>query len=108
MTLLTLELTSEQYKRLRRRANRLGKTPQQFAEELLTRELVESPLEDTQEQVKVTAVLRSAGLLTELTPDEKKRAEEVIVTLTEVRAALDRTAGKPLSEVIIEMRGPKE
>lgn len=108
MTLLTLELTSDLYKRLRRRAHRLGKTPQQLAEDLLTRELVESPVEDNQEQVKVTAALRAMGLLTELTSDEKRRAEAVTVTLSEVRAALDRTAGKPLSEVIIEMRGPKE
>lgn len=48
------------------------------------------------------------GLLTALTADEKQRAADVTATLSEVRAALDRTTGKPLSEVIIEMRGPKE
>jgi predicted transcriptional regulator len=108
MTLLTLELKSDLYKRLRHRADRLGKTPQQLAEDLLTRELVESSVEGNQEQRQVTAALQSAGLLTVLTPDEKQQAEAVTATLNEVRTALDRTIGKPLSEAIIEMRGPKE
>lgn len=108
MTLLTLELTTDVYKRLRRRADRLGKTPQQLAEDLLARELVEPSIEDNQEQMQVTTALQSAGLLTALTADEKQRAAAVTATLSEVRAALDRTTGKPLSEVIIEMRGPKE
>lgn len=53
-------------------------------------------------------VLRQSGMLTELTPEEKERAKQATMTLEEVRAALDRAGGKPLSEVIIEMRGPKE
>ncbi len=107
MTLLTLELTSDQYKRLRRRADRLGKTPQQLAKDLLARELAEHSGQSAPEQIQVTEALRAAGLLTELAPEEKRRAEATTVTLPEVRAALDRAAGKPLSELIIEMRGPK-
>lgn len=64
-------------------------------------------IRDNSEQTQVTEALLAAGLLTELAPEEKRRAEATTVTLPEVRAALDRAAGKPLSELIIEMRGPK-
>jgi len=37
----------------------------------------------------------------------KKRAEQCTVTLEEVRTILDKTQGKPLSEIILEQRGPK-
>jgi len=56
----------------------------------------------------VTAVLRAAGLLTELSPEEKERATRAILSLEEARAVLDRAGGKPLSEVIPEMRGSKD
>lgn len=59
------------------------------------------------ERDRAITVLRVAGLLTELSPEEKERAKHAAMTLEEVRAALDRAGGKPLSEVIIEMRGPK-
>jgi hypothetical protein len=108
MTLLTLELPSDLYERLRRRADKLGKTPQQVAEGLLARGLAGSVGGMAQEREQVTEVLRAAGLLTGITPDEKRRAEAIITSLPQVRAALDRVGGKPLSDVIIEMRGPKE
>jgi hypothetical protein len=53
-------------------------------------------------------VLRAAGLLAELSPAEKERARRSTMTLEEVSAALSRAGGKPLSELILEMRGPKE
>lgn len=108
MTLLTLELTPDLYERLRRRADRLGKTPQQVAESLLAWELAEAPIEAAQERERVTEVLHAAGLLASLTPDEKRKAEATTITLTEVQTALDRAGGKPLSAFIIEMRGSKE
>jgi hypothetical protein len=108
MTLLTLELPSDLYERLRRRADKLGKTPQQVAEGLLTQELAGIVVGTTQERDQVTEALRAAGLLTALTADERRKAEAITVTLSEVRAALDRAGGKPLGNVIIEMRGPKE
>jgi hypothetical protein len=37
----------------------------------------------------------------------KKRAKQANLSLEEVQAALDAAEGKPLSEVILEMRGPK-
>ena len=60
------------------------------------------------EREQFTEALRAAGMLTELGPEMKKRAEQCTVTLEEVRASLDRAGGKPLSEIIIEQRGPKE
>jgi hypothetical protein len=38
----------------------------------------------------------------------KKRARQATMSLEEIRAALDRAGGQPLSELILEMRGPKE
>jgi len=108
MTLLTLELSPDLYERLRRRADRLGKTPQQIAEGLLAQELTAKPGVDNRERNQVTEVLRMAGLLTQLAPEEQRKAEATAVTLSEVQSALNRAGGKPLSEVIIEMRGPKE
>lgn len=108
MTLLTLELPADLYDRLRHRAARIGKTPQQLAEGLLVQELTGPPGDNNSEREKVTEVLGAAGLLTSLTLEEKQRAESSALTLTEVQTALDRAGGKPLSQVIIEMRGPKE
>ncbi len=59
------------------------------------------------ERELVTAALRKAGLLVEISHEEKRRAESSTVTLEEVRAALDAVGGQPLSELIIDMRGPK-
>lgn len=108
MTLLTIELSSDLYDRLRRRADRLGKTPQQVAESLLAQELSGAAVGASLERDRVTEVLRSAGLLTQLAPEERQRAESTTATLDEVQTALNRAGGKPLSEVIIEMRGPKD
>ena len=51
--------------------------------------------------------MRAAGLLVEPTPAQLAWAETVDVTLEEVSAALDRAGGKPLSELVLELRGPK-
>lgn len=104
MATLTLELSPEQYERLRAEAARLGKAEEELAHEWLSERI--TPL--MSERERATEVLRAAGPLTELSPEEKKRAARSKATLEEVRAALDRAGGKPLSEVILEMRGPKE
>jgi hypothetical protein len=57
---------------------------------------------------RVRAVLRAAGKLAELTPAEKAIAAQSTMTLDEARAILDRPGGRPLSEIVLEMRGPKE
>jgi hypothetical protein len=78
--MLTLNLPAELYERLRLEAERLGETVPTFVQKLLA----------------------------ELGPEMKIRAERSTMTLEEGRAALDKAGGKPLSELILEMRGPKE
>lgn len=105
MTLLTLELQPELYERLRKEAEQLGETVEKTAETIISQRLI-APA-PAGEKAKAIAALRAAGLLTELDPEEIKRSQQVTMTLEEIRAALDASEGKPLSEVIIEMRGPK-
>jgi hypothetical protein len=47
-------------------------------------------------------------MLAEPSTDMKARAAKATMSLAEVQAALDRAGGKPLSELIIEQRGPKD
>ncbi len=105
MTTLTLELPPELYERLKEEADRLDRPAQDLAREWLA-ERLDAP-EPKSERELATEALRSSGLLTELSPKEKERARRSKATLEEVQAALDSVGGKPLSEVIIEMRGPK-
>jgi hypothetical protein len=46
-------------------------------------------------------------LLAEPSDEMKAQAAQATMTLEEVQAALDRAGGQPLSEFIIEQRGPK-
>jgi predicted transcriptional regulator len=112
MMTLTLELSEEMYERLRAEAGRRGRSEEEVAREWLAerlnREPEVPPPAPAGERERMTEALRAAGLLTELSPNEKERARRSKATLEEVRAALDRAGGKPLSEVVLEMRGPKE
>jgi len=109
MTALTLELAPDLYERLRHEAERKGESVKNAAQELLAERLSALPsLAQMSERERVREALRAAGLLTELGPEEKKRAAQATMTLEEVQAALDRAGGQPLSELILEMRGPKE
>lgn len=113
MTALTIQLPNEVYERLRVRAAQQGKPVEEIAQALLV-EHSAAPRADLLapappgEHERVTEVLRAAGLLTELSPEAKARAARSDLTLAEARAILDRVPGQPLSEIIIEMRGPKE
>jgi hypothetical protein len=60
------------------------------------------------ERERATEALRAAGLLAEPSTEMQRLAAESTLTLDEARAILDRAGGKPLSEIILEMRGPKE
>jgi hypothetical protein len=108
MAPLTIEFSAGLSERLRRAAARQGESVQAVAEELLSEQLAAIEPNPADEREQVREALRSAGLLAELSPEMARRADEVTMTLEEVRAALDRAGGKPLSEVILEMRGPKE
>ena len=102
MAKLTLELPLELQQLLQRRAARTRKEPRQVAIEILQKELAaeEKP---RNERERVVEVLQRAGLLRPLS-DELRKMADPAVTHEEVRTALGRAGGKPLSEVIIEQR----
>jgi len=132
MTVLTLKLSPEAYRRLHEEAARLGKSPQIMAQEWLAEraaqlsaihygvqvsgELASRPgieaappdkglaLEQPSERAR--QALRAAGLLTDLGPNLRRLADPA-VRLEDVNAALARAGGKPLSEIVLEQRGPK-
>lgn len=105
MTSLNIELPPELYDRLRQEAERSGKPADDLAREWLAERLGKP---EKSERELATEALRRAGLLTELSPKEKERARRSTATLEEVRASLDRAGGKPLSEIVLEQRRPKE
>ncbi len=105
MTTLTVELPPELYDLLKKRATQKGKPEYIVAQELLAESL--RPPQEVLDREKSRAVLRNAGLLVEPTPDEQSYAARCNVTLEEVRSALDKAGGLPLSEVVIAQRGHK-
>src|SRR5262245_15047629 len=103
---LTLELPPEAYQRLHEAATRLGKPPQVVAQEWLIERLsMPMPTPDST-RASVRRVLRAAGLLAEPRLDPPMQIDRP-VRLEDVEASLDRVGGKPLSEIILEQRGPK-
>lgn len=105
MTTLLLELPPELYERLSQEAEEMGGSVQLVAQRLLEEQLGLAPA--VSERARVTQALRNAGLLAELGQDMLERARNSTASLEEVHAALDASDGKPLSEIVIEMRGPK-
>lgn len=106
MMTLTLELAPEAYRRLYEEAHRQGKSPQLVAQEWLIERLVplRSAPHSNREQVRLA--LHAAGLLVELSPNLRLRADPTLY-LEDVEASLARAGGKPLSEIVLEQRGPK-
>ena len=107
MATLILELPPEAYHRLHEEANRLGKLPQVVAQEWLIERLsVLIPASDNARET-VRRALRAAGLLVERSQRIQRHTDRQ-VRLEDVEASLARVGGKPLSEIILEQRGPKE
>jgi hypothetical protein len=106
MTTLTLELPLEAYRRLHEEADRQGKSPQLVAQEWLIKRLSPLPLAPDSNCEQVRLAPRSAGLLVELSPHLRLRADPT-VHLRDVEASLAWAGGKPLSETVLEQRGPK-
>ena len=106
MTTLTIDLPKSVYERLSVMAQQQQTTIEAIVQEWLAEKSAADLAQSERE--RATAALRAAGLLTELSAAEKARAAQSILTLDEARAILDRAGGKPLSEIILEMRGPKE
>ena len=96
------------YETLRGAAAQQGKPVEELAREWLTERSAGSLRKPATERERLRAALRAAGLLSELSESEKALAAQSTLTLEEARAILDRSGGKPLSEIILEMRGPKE
>ena len=113
MTALILDLPPEMYAQLRAEAERQGKPPEGIAREWLAERLephAAAPSEESpppHDRERSIAALRAVGLVAEPGPAQRARAAHATMTLEEVSAALDRTEGKPLSEIILEQRGPK-
>jgi hypothetical protein len=103
---VVLHLPIDLYQRLRWEANRIGKPAPIMAQEWLAERLTAAPPPELDDRARVTEVLRASGMLAELGPELRSRADPTI-SLEEVQAALDRAGGKPLSEIILEQRGPK-
>lgn len=106
MTQLVIELAPTLYERLQREAQRQGRAEQEIAQELLAERLAD--VASLTERDRATAALKAAGLLAELSPEEKRRATQATMSLEEVQAAFARAPGEPLSEIVLEQRGPKE
>ena len=106
-TMLTLELPPEVYHRLHEQADRLRKPPRIVAQEWLV-ELLALPVPTPDsDREKARQALRAAGLLVGLSPGLRARIDPT-VRPKDVEAALSRVGGKPLSEIVLEQRGPKE
>ncbi|HEX5505652.1 MAG TPA: hypothetical protein VFW96_23745 [Thermomicrobiales bacterium] len=105
MTALTLDLPADLYERLRAEAARQGRPPEAVARAWLAERLpAPGPAASRERSV---AAMRAAGLLAEPRAAMRARAAGATMTLAEVSAALDRAGGKPLSELVLEQRGPK-
>ena len=105
VTTLTIDLPSDLYERLRAEAQRLGRPVEELVEAWVAEHLPPTP---QSERERAREVLRAAGLLTELGPELKRLAAASTATLDEVSAVLSRPGAKPLSDIILEQRGPKE
>ncbi len=97
------------YALLHAEAERQGQLPERVARKWLAERLVPLtaalPGEEAnppRDRERVRAALRAAGVLVESTPEQLAWAGTVDVALEEVREALDRASGKPLSEIVIE------
>lgn len=105
MSQITIEIDQAVYEQLRREADRIGKPAAVLAGDLL-RERLFAPV--LAERERAREVLRAAGLLVEPTPEMRAIAAQSTATLEEIQAIFARVGGKPLSELVLEQRGPTE
>jgi hypothetical protein len=112
MATLLIDIPAEIYNQLRAMATQQGRQVEEVAQDWLIEHSAQirtdlPPPAPASERERAIAVLRDAGLLVESGPALKARAARSTLTLEQARAILDRSGGKPLSEIISEMRGPK-
>jgi hypothetical protein len=109
MAQLLIELPPEVYQELKTKAETLGKSPQQLAQEVLVTQFdAPEPFKEDalSERERGRRALKAAGLLTELDPELKARAAQSTLTVKEAQEILGRVPGTPLSEIVIEQREP--
>lgn len=95
------------YERLRAAAEAQGKPIELLAREWLDEKSAALAPHALPEREQLRAALRAAGLLAAPSSEMLRLADESTLTLDEARTILDRAGGAPLSEIILEMRGPK-
>lgn len=106
MHTLTIELPNDTYLRLETTARQMGKSVDRLVVELLANHL--PPVAAPSERDRVTAALQAAGMLAEPSEEMQRIASQGAMLSEEaVRQALSRAGGKPLSEIVLEQRGPK-
>ena len=135
MDTITLTLSPEVHRRLEKKAKQVGQSPETVAQELLTGQLspqagetgrvlreaslsvgyrsyiqpvpVVRPNTET-EREKLSRLLREAGMMSEIGPHMRRLVETIPADRDKVVAILSRAGGEPLSEIVLEQRGPKE
>jgi len=135
MDTLTITLSPEVHRQLKKKAEQAELPPETVAQELLTRQLlplaeeaghvlreaslvigygphirpvpVAQPDAET-EREKLARLLHKAGMLSEIGPRMRRLVKTTPIDHDEAIAILARAEGKPLSEIILEQRGPRE
>ncbi|NJN66671.1 MAG: hypothetical protein HC884_08090 [Chloroflexaceae bacterium] len=106
MHTLTIELPNDAYVQLETAARQIGKTVDMLVVELLTSQLL--PVAAPSERDQVTVALQAAGMLAEPSAEMQHIATQgATISEAAVRQALSRAGGTPLSEMVLEQRGPK-
>ena len=103
MDILTLELPKDLLALLQKRAVEKGEEPQRVVLEILQKELAP---EAKRKRERVRQKLREAGRIRPL-GDELRKMIIPDVKHEDVEGAFARAGGKPLSQIVIEQRGPK-
>jgi hypothetical protein len=100
---IVIALAPDTHRALEDQANRVGKSPEE-----LSRELIERGLQaiDTPPIPTARDVLTRAQRVSTLSESMRRRIIPDI-SLDDIRAALSKASGPPLSEIIIEQRGGK-
>lgn len=103
MSAIVIDLPPDTRRTLEEQASQSGKTPEE-----LSRELIERGLHINENPPSPTArdVLARAQKISTLSEAMRRRIIPDI-PLDDVRAALNKTSGPPLSEIIIDQRGGK-
>jgi hypothetical protein len=101
-----IKLSPRHYQLLQGIALKMGKAPETLSREILEQALQQTTMEPPPDREAVRLVLRAAGRAQSLSPALRQRIIPG-VTLEEVQESLAQAGGKPLSEIILEQRGPR-